>query len=193
MNICGSLSQDPEDCGLRPFIGDPKYLSQAEREALLFQYAYDRETVEFLAIEYRLTPSLLSSWIEREGIEVKDLNEESSLAEYEKALEQEKRIKAAQLAGSVLAHANLAWKKVSKTEQYILSAIEKAAQNLNEADFINPADLSILAKAHTAMVRQLLDTKAFTEREEGLGKLAGSVSRQLETLFDEINDLVVLQ
>lgn len=180
------------DDDLKPFIGKPEGLPQAEREELVFRFKYHNETVEFLAIEYRLTPSLLARWLEENNISPVDLNNDEELEKLEKSLERQKRINAVRLTGSILTNMNTAWNKIARTEQILLTVIESTAKSMIGFEVVDPKSVSALTKAHNTMVTQQLEIKAVAEESDNLGNLTGLLSKRLESIFKEIDNIGVI-
>lgn len=177
------------DEDLKPFIGKPENLSQVERDELVYRFMYGNETIEFLAIEYRLTPSLLARWLEEKNISQVDLNNDEELEKFERSLEKQKRINAVRLTGSILNNMNTAWEKIARTEQTLLSIIESTAKSMKAFEVVDPRMVSALTKAHNTMVTQQLEIKAVAEESDNLGNLTGLLSKRLESIFKEIDDL----
>jgi len=174
---------------LEVFVGSPEKLNQSIREEMVYRYKYGNETVEYLAIEYRLLPSSLRTWLEQNSVVPVDLSNEDELDKFEKMLEQKKRITAIRFTGSVLNHMNTTWERLAKTEHQILKALDSAIEDVNNAEVVNPKALSSLAKVHTSMTKQLLDNKAAAEEGDNFGSLTNLLSKKLESVFDEIDDL----
>lgn len=155
-----SFTNTEESEELKPFIGCPDKLSSADREELIYRFQYGEETSEFLAIEYRLTPSKLNSWLEEKNIKPIDLTDPAELEKFESYLEHQKRIKVARLHGAVLAHLGSSWEKISRTEQKLLSVIENSANSMAAFTVVDPKVVCALTRAHTAMTKQMFEILA---------------------------------
>ena len=177
---------------LKPFVGDPDSLSITEREELVFRFKYNGESVELLALNFRLTPSVLARWFKESDIEPVDLSKDEELEKLERLLEKQKRINSVRLAGSILFRTSTTWEHISSAERIILELIENTAKALKAFETIDPRAISSLTKAHTTIVKQQLEIKAFIDESSCLENLTGLVSDKLESIFKEIDNLSVV-
>lgn len=185
----GSAMSDSDTPDLKPFIADPEKLSAAERSQLCYRFKYNDETLEFLAIEYRLLPSKLQIWLDANDIHPVDLEDEEEIRKLEKHIEDDKRIQAARLSGLILASAARSWEILQNTEQLMLDSIQKAAKSYCSFEIVDPKAISTLTKAHTAMVKQQIELRKVATDEDSLGNLAGLISKKLDSLFEEIDNI----
>lgn len=176
----------------KPFLGDPRKLRRAVREELIYRYKYDDEDIEYLAIEYRLTPSCLREWLEQEEITPVNLNDIANLRLLEQEIEQKKRVNAVRIAGAILNNTVSTWERLQDTGQLLLEMVQNTVKTLNNQDLVDPRVISSLTRAHHDMVEQQVKLKTLAENQNSLVTMSGMVTQRIEDLFKEIDSLSVI-
>lgn len=174
------------------FVGSPTRLRRSVQEELIYRYKYDNESIEYLAIEYHLTPSVLSKWFDELDIQPVDFNDEQVLREFELEIEHKKRVNSIRLAGSILNQMATSWESLVDTEQLIIETIRETVKDLKNQSLADPASLAALTRSHSIMVDQRIKMQNLANEQNSSLSTSGIINRRIEEIFKEIDNLSVI-
>ena len=160
---------------LRPFVGDPSLLPLAERQEVIYKFQYLEESIESLALQYRLAPPKLETWLKENKVERKRLVSDEEIQAFEKEVTETYKSIQTRLIGLTVLHSAKAWQSLARVEEELLASLENAAKAISEQ--VNPDHrmLSSLANTHERIVNQ------HTIIQEGLNK-----AKETGSLFQAI-------
>ncbi len=136
----------------RPFICDPTLLSLAEREELTYKYTYLEETVEALALYYRLAPHLVSKWLKENDITRKTLSSEEDLQAFEAHVNDTYKSIQVRMLGLTALNTAKSWQSLAIAEDDLLASLKNAAKVVSLQEHPDPKTISSLAATHDKLV-----------------------------------------
>lgn len=154
LTVFNKKQQDETEFGevIRPFICDPSLLTLASRQELAYRYEYLEETIESLALHYRLAPNNVSVWIKEQGITRKELKTEKDMQAFEAHVNQIYKSLQIRILGLTALNTAKAWQALASSEEDILASLGNASKAVSLQEHPDTRTISSLAKTHAAMV-----------------------------------------
>ncbi len=147
-------NQDNAESGevTAPFIGDPSLLPLASREELTYRYEYLEETVESLALHYRLAPNSVAIWLKKHNVTRKSLNTEEDIQAFEAHVNKIYKSLQIRILGLTALNTAKAWQTLAISEEGILASLENASKAVAAQEHPDPRTISSLARTHDSLV-----------------------------------------
>lgn len=163
---------------LRPFVSDPSFLPLAERQEIIYKYQYLEESEESLALQYRLTPIKLTTWLKENNVERKALSSDEELQAFEQEVTETYKSIQTRLIGLTVLHSAKAWQSLARVEEELLASLENATKAVSEQANPDHKTLASLANTHERIVNR------HTIIQEGLDK-----AKETGSLFQAITKI----
>lgn len=139
---------------IRPFVGDPSLLPLAERQELVYKFQYLEETVESLALHYKLAPQSLATWLNKHDIIPKELLTEDQILDFEKEVTDTYKSIQTRLLGLTVLHSARAWQSLARSEEDLLASLENASKAVGVQDNPGHNIIASLVKTHEGLVNR---------------------------------------
>lgn len=146
--------QENADTGtiIRPFTHCPSLLRLAEKQELIYKYQYLEESVESLAIYYRVTPTRVNEWLKEKNITRKTLDNEADLEAFETHVNTLYKSIQIRMLGLVALNTATSWQSLATAESDLLASLVQAAKVVSEHSHPDPKMISSLATTHDKLV-----------------------------------------
>lgn len=152
----------------RPFIGEPSLLPLAERQELIYKYQYLEETIEALALHYRLVPTRLQEWLQEQNVERKAIKTEEDMAEFEEHVSGLYSSIQTRLLGLTVLHSAKAWQVLATAEEDLLASVRQASLALSKQEVPDVRAISSLSSTHERLVtRHKIIQEALEKAKDG--------------------------
>ena len=159
----------------RPFICKHELLTLAEREELTYRYTYLDESIEALALYYRLAPAEVKSWIKQHCITRKSLDTEEDLQNFEAHVNQTYKSVQIRMLGLTALNTAKSWQALAIAEDDILASLKNASAAVAKQQYPDPRTISSLAATHDKLITR---HEIIQKGLEGVESLIGALKEE---------------
>lgn len=161
---------------VRPFVCEPHLLPLAERQELKYKYQYLEESVEALALFYRLHPKSLKTWIEKNKIERITLETDEEIQAFESDVNQIYKSLQVRILGLTALNTAKAWHSLAVSEDNLLASLVNATEAISQQDRPDAKVINSLAATHEKLT---LRHELITKSMETAGDVVATLKDQL--------------
>lgn len=175
------------DTVTRPFIIDPQFLSLADRQELIYKYQYLEESIESLALQYRLAPNKLASWLKDNEISPKTLKSEEEVKEFEKEVTEIYKSIQTRLLGLTVLHSAKAWQSLAQVEEELLASLTNASKAVGLQKHPDHRTIASLANTHERLVSRHAIIQEGLDKAKESGGLFQAITKIERIIVRPIN------
>lgn len=180
--------QDEAESGtiVRPFISCPTLLPLAERQELVYRFQYLEESIEALALHYRLSPKKVEEYIEEQDIERIALKTEEDIIQFEEHVNALYKSLQVRLIGLTALNTAKTWQSLATAEEDLLASLNNATKAVMAQERPDPKTLSSLVGTHAKIAdRHDLIQKGMAAAGDVVGALKEQLGWEIEVTHVE--------